>query len=113
MFDFKKAEIRPGGEAARNLKETAAILRQRAVKDVQIGGHTDSKGPAEYNLWLSQQRAEAVRNWLIDHEGLGDVAFTVKGFGSTQPAEPNNKPDGSDYPQGREKNRRVVIAFDR
>jgi outer membrane protein OmpA-like peptidoglycan-associated protein len=41
------------------------------------------------------------------------VKFGVKGFGAAQPAQPNTKPDGSDNPKGRQKNRRVVIVIDK
>ncbi len=48
---------------------------------------------------------------MIDKEGLTGLTFTIKGFGATKPAAPNTNPDGSDNPEGRQKNRRVALVF--
>ncbi len=53
--------------------------------------------------------ADSVKNWLITREGLKDVDFETQGFGAKDPVAPNTNPDGSDNPDGRQKNRRVVI----
>ena len=111
LFDFDNANIRPG--AISTLEKAATILRQQNVSPARIEGHSDSKGQPDYNLHLSQQRAEAVKNWLVDRGGLGNVTFTLRGFGATQPAAPDTNRDGSDNPEGRARNRRVVIAFDK
>jgi outer membrane protein OmpA-like peptidoglycan-associated protein len=78
---------------------------------VEIEGFTDSKGAADYNLRLSNARAESVRDWMIEHEGLHGAGFATQGFGSTRPVAPNTKPDGSDDLAGRQKNRRVEIVI--
>jgi len=52
-----------------------------------------------------------VKAWLIDKEGLGSMQFTTQGFGSKKPVVSNTKPDGSDDPDGRQKNRRVEIIL--
>ena len=109
LFDFDKADIRPS--AADALKQVAAILRERAKGRVVIEGHTDSKGNHPYNQGLSERRAESVGKWLVDREGLGQTKFVVQGFAETRPVAPNTKPDGSDDPDGRQKNRRVEIVF--
>jgi len=109
LFDFDKSDIRPG--AADALKRVAAVLRERAKGTVRIEGHTDSKGEPAYNQKLSERRAESVRKWLIEREGLGNVKFTTQGFGATRPKVPNTKPDGSDDPDGRQLNRRVELVF--
>jgi outer membrane protein OmpA-like peptidoglycan-associated protein len=109
LFDFDKFDIRPSAEAA--LKQAADILRQRAKGTVRIEGHTDAKGTPAYNQTLSQRRAESVRNWLIQREGLTSVKFATQGFAAAKPVAPNAKPDGSDDPEGRQKNRRVEIVF--
>jgi outer membrane protein OmpA-like peptidoglycan-associated protein len=109
LFDFDKSDIRPS--AAEALKQTADILRQRAKGTVRIEGHTDSKGTPAYNQTLSRQRAASVQKWLVEREGLTSIKFTTKGFAATVPAAPNTKPDGSDDPEGRQKNRRVEIVF--
>jgi outer membrane protein OmpA-like peptidoglycan-associated protein len=111
LFDFDKADIRPGAVAS--LQEAAGILRQHEIKEARIEGHTDSWGSPQYNHQLSERRADAVRNWLIGAGKLSNVKFTVRAFGATKPIEPNVQPDNSDNPEGRRKNRRVVIAFDK
>jgi outer membrane protein OmpA-like peptidoglycan-associated protein len=109
LFDFDKAEIRP--EAARVLARAAAIINDRAAGTVRIEGHTDAKGAEAYNLRLSDRRAASVRTWLQTTGGLGALAFSTKGFGATRPVAPNTKPDGSDDPEGRQRNRRVEIVI--
>jgi outer membrane protein OmpA-like peptidoglycan-associated protein len=109
LFDFDKKDIR--ADAALALKEAARILREQAKGPVRVEGHTDAKGAAGYNQTLSEQRANSVRQWLADKEGLKAVSFTVKGFGATKPAAPNTNKDGSDNPDGRQRNRRVALVF--
>lgn len=109
LFDFDKADIRP--IAADALKKAAAVLRERAKGSVRIEGHTDSKGNPPYNQKLSERRAESVRKWLVEREGLSTVKFVTQGFGAARPKVPNAKPDGSDDPGGRQVNRRVEIVF--
>ena len=109
LFDFDKAEIRATAEPA--LKQAADVLRQRARGTVTIEGHTDSKGTPPYNQRLSDRRAKSVQQWLVEREGLRSVRFAVKAFGADRPAVPNTKPDGTDDPDGRQKNRRVEIVF--
>ena len=109
LFDFDKSEIRP--DAALALKEAAGILREKAKGPVRVEGHTDAKGAASYNQTLSEARANSVKQWLIDKEGLSSLAFTIKGFGATKPATSNTNPDGSDNPEGRQQNRRVALVF--
>jgi len=109
LLDFDKADILPKAEAA--LKQVAAVIREKAKGVVQIEGHTDSKGSDAYNQRLSERRANAVRDWLVNKEGLKNVRFATQGFGARRPVAPNKKPDGSDDPEGRQKNRRVEIIL--
>ena len=109
LFDFDKADIRP--DAAVALAAAADLLRKGVTGTVKVEGHTDAKGTAPYNLKLSQDRANAVKTWLVQKEGLAKVAFAITGYGATRPAAPNTNPDGSDSPAGRQLNRRVVITF--
>lgn len=111
LFDFDKYDIRSSAAAA--LKQAADLLRQRAKGVVRIEGHTDSKGSHAYNQKLSEQRAGAVQKWLVEREGLASVKFAARGFAETKPVVPNARPDGSDDPEGRQKNRRVEIVFGR
>jgi outer membrane protein OmpA-like peptidoglycan-associated protein len=109
LFDFDKADILPRAQKA--LHQAATIIRDRAKGTVRIEGHTDSKGSATYNQKLSERRAVAVKDWLVNKEGLRAVTFVTQGFGATRPKVPNTKPDGSDDPQGRQQNRRVEIIL--
>jgi outer membrane protein OmpA-like peptidoglycan-associated protein len=107
LFDFDKADILP--KAVNTLKQAAAVIREKGKGTVRIDGYTDSKGSDAYNQRLSARRAVAVKNWLVTKEGLKSVQFVTEGFGSKRPVAPNMKPDGSDDPEGRQKNRRVEI----
>lgn len=109
LFDFDKADILP--KAEETLGKAAAVIRERAKGVVRIEGHTDSKGNDAYNLRLSQRRADSVRNWFVQKGGLTAVRFQTRGLGETQPVAPNEKTDGSDDPEGRQKNRRVQIVM--
>ncbi len=108
LFDFDRAEILP--KAAEALHQVASVIRQKARGPVRVEGHTDAKGTAEYNQRLSVQRAEAVKAWFVEHEGLGKTRFVTHGFGAEKPVAPNTRPDGSDDPEGRQKNRRVEVV---
>jgi outer membrane protein OmpA-like peptidoglycan-associated protein len=109
LIDFDKATLRPTARDA--LKQAASIIRDNAKHStVRIDGYTDAKGSDPYNQRLSDRRAASVRNWFVTNEGLKDVKFVTKGFGAKNPVAPNTKPDGSDDPDGRQKNRRVEIT---
>jgi outer membrane protein OmpA-like peptidoglycan-associated protein len=109
LFDFDKADLRPA--AQKTLHQAAGIVQDKAKGAVRIEGHTDSKGNDVYNQKLSERRAASVKAWFIDKEGLGKVQFTTQGFGAKKPVASNTKPDGSDDPDGRQKNRRVEIIL--
>jgi outer membrane protein OmpA-like peptidoglycan-associated protein len=109
LFDFDKATLLP--KAQQTLEQAADIIRDKAKGPVRIEGYTDAKGLAAYNQKLSERRAAAVKNWLVSRGGLSKVAFVTKGFGAQNPVAPNKKPDGSDDPDGRAKNRRVEIIL--
>jgi outer membrane protein OmpA-like peptidoglycan-associated protein len=109
LFDFDKADLRPA--AQQTLHQAAGIIKDKAKGAVRIEGHTDSKGNDPYNQKLSERRAASVKVWFVDKEGLGNVQFTTQGFGAKKPVASNTKPDGSDDPDGRQKNRRVEIIL--
>jgi outer membrane protein OmpA-like peptidoglycan-associated protein len=112
LFDFDKATIKP--EAATALHNVAEIIKDKGKgRTVRIEGHTDGKGSAAYNQKLSQLRAESVKRWLAEKEGLGQFKMTTKGFGASKPVAPNTNNDGSDNPEGRQKNRRVEIVLEK
>ncbi|MGO9330942.1 MAG: OmpA family protein [Steroidobacteraceae bacterium] len=110
LFDFDKSNIRP--DAASALHSVAEIIRDRGKgRNVRVEGHTDGKGGTAYNQRLSEQRANSVKQWLAQKEGVAPSTMTTRGFGATKPVAPNTKPDGSDDPEGRQKNRRVEIVI--
>jgi len=106
LFDFDKADLRR--DAGPVLAKVAVVLRSYPRATATIDGHTDGKGGDQYNQRLSERRADTVRRWLA----ANDVAMrmTSRGWGKTKPVAPNTKPDGSDDPEGRQKNRRVEIT---
>jgi len=109
LFDFDKAIIKPKAQQA--LQQAASVIREKAQGTVRIDGYTDAKGSDAYNLRLSDRRARAVKQWLVTKEGLGNVTFVPHGYGEANPVAPNTKPDGTDDPEGRQKNRRVQITL--
>jgi outer membrane protein OmpA-like peptidoglycan-associated protein len=109
LFDFDKADILPKAQAT--LKQAADVIREKAHGSVRIEGHTDGKGSDSYNQGLSERRATAVKTWFIQKEGLSAISFVTEGFGARKPVAPNKKPDGSDDPDGRQRNRRVDIVM--
>lgn len=110
LFDFDKSTIKPQAESA--LHTVAEIINEKGKgRSVRIDGHTDSKGGDAYNQKLSERRAASVKQWLAEKEGLNTVKMSTQGFGAKRPVAPNVKPDGSDDPEGRQKNRRVEIVL--
>jgi outer membrane protein OmpA-like peptidoglycan-associated protein len=108
LFDFDKAELKP--EASESLAKVAEVLRASPSAPVSIEGHTDGKGTDAYNQPLSERRAHSVKAWLVEHGGVPAARITARGWGKTRPVAPNARPDGSDDPEGRKKNRRVEIT---
>ena len=77
---------------------------------IVIRGHSDSKGSDSQNLIASKKRAEAVRDYLVER-GIDEGRITVIALGENRPAAPNAAPDGSDFEEGRRKNRRAEIEI--
>jgi outer membrane protein OmpA-like peptidoglycan-associated protein len=109
LFDYDKASLLP--KAQQTLDQAARVIRDRAKGEVRIVGFTDAKGSDPYNLKLSERRAESVKAWFIDKGKIHDVKFVTQGLGAKNPVAPNTRPDGSDDPVGRQKNRRVEITI--
>ena len=97
-FETAKSEIR--SESRPILDEAAAVLARNPGLRIEIQGHTDSKGRPQYNRTLSQERAEAVRDYLIEH-GVPAQQLTSRGYGPDRPRA-NNRTK-----QGRAQNRRI------
>jgi outer membrane protein OmpA-like peptidoglycan-associated protein len=107
LFDFDRAEVRP--EAGPTLDEIAGRLGA-AKKAVMIEGHTDAKGTDSYNQTLSERRAISVRGSLTSR-GVPIERLNIRGYGKSRPVASNEKVDGSDDPDGRQKNRRVEVVL--
>jgi outer membrane protein OmpA-like peptidoglycan-associated protein len=104
LFDFDKAELKPAGKMQiRAYKEKAKAELSRADKII-ISGHTDNSGSADYNMKLSQRRAEAVRDYLISI-GADQNKIEVIGEGLNRPIADNRTKEG------RAKNRRVEVEL--
>lgn len=87
------------------LDEVAKILDDHPeLEKIQIEGHTDGEGTNAYNLRLSNQRAAAVRTYLVSR-GVDEKRLVSKGFGEEKPVASN------DTPEGREQNRRVEMRI--
>jgi outer membrane protein OmpA-like peptidoglycan-associated protein len=101
LFDFGKYTLKP--DAREKLAKVSGILLGHPGLTLQVEGYTDNVGSDEFNLKLSQQRADAVRDYLIS-QGIQDNAVSSRGLGKTNPIAPNDTADG------RQKNRRVQIV---
>ena len=103
LFEFGKSELKPeGNEKIKEYREQAQDELRRADK-VIITGYTDNVGDPEFNVTLSQQRAEAVRDYLIILGPPIPTKFQVNGGGEGNPVADNSTDEG------RAKNRRVEV----
>lgn len=101
LFDVDKATLQP--ESVRQLEHLLTLLKDYPDLKLQVQGHTDDQGADDYNLKLSQRRAETVVTFL-GLFGVDPGRLTPKGFGESQPVAPNTTEEG------RAKNRRVVLV---
>ncbi len=102
LFEVNKAEL--SARSKQELAELAQILNKYPDTDILIEGHTDSSGPEDYNLQLSERRAKAVSAYLAGL-GVDPRRFTTVGYGESQPIASN------DTVEGRAQNRRVDLAI--
>lgn len=103
LFDSGRAQLKPG--STRALVDTVETIKAHPGKRILVAGHTDNAGDAAGNLKLSNARAAALRDWLIEASGIPATQFAVQGYGDTRPIAAN------DTPAGRAKNRRVEITL--
>jgi outer membrane protein OmpA-like peptidoglycan-associated protein len=101
LFDTGSATLKPG--AREKLARVSGILLSHPELKVQVEGHTDSVGDQNLNQRLSENRADAVRSYLVA-QGIASSAVTTKGFGQGQPVASN------DTVAGRQQNRRVELV---
>lgn len=102
FFDTGSARIR--SESASALGEIAALLREHPDLRLRIEGHTDNAGSASSNQTLSEGRAEAVRDYLVNDEGIGATRLEAHGMGEDHPVADNGTETG------RQQNRRVDLV---
>ncbi len=81
-FDYDKSELRPDDRSILDVK--IPILQANPSIAIRIGGHTDSRGSAEYNLALGQRRAAAVKKYLTDH-GIAETRIETTSYGEERP----------------------------
>jgi len=101
LFDFDQASLKPG--AREKLAKVSGILLTYPTLHVNVEGHTDSIGTDEYNLKLSQRRADAVRDYLTSN-GISSANVSALGLGKDGPVASN------DTAAGRQQNRRVEMV---
>jgi len=102
LFDTGKATLKP--ESAAALAPVGELLKSDTALKLQIQGHTDNVGQPAANLKLSQDRAAAVRAYLVQTLGIPAARLTTAGFGDTKPVAPNTAE------AGRAQNRRVELV---
>lgn len=103
LFDFDKADIR--SDAATALAQLATLIRAYPSGSATLEGHTDAKGDDAYNQRLSEKRAESVKRWLVEREGIEAARLTPRGWGERKPVA------GNDDDAGRQRNRRVEVVI--
>ncbi len=86
------------------------LLTQNPTLIIELSSHTDNKGADDYNMKLSQKRAESIVTYLTS-KGINSKRLIAKGYGETVPIAPNQNKDGSDNPEGRQLNRRTEIKI--
>ena len=101
LFDVDKYDLRP--EAEEVLKNLAIVLKEADIKVFEVDGHTDSDAGDKHNQVLSENRANAVKDFLTSQGITAEI--TIKGYGKTRPIASN------DTPEGKQKNRRVEIII--
>lgn len=99
-FDTDKATLRPSSHEA--LDHLVEVLNMKPGMKIEIAGHTDNRGDDQYNLNLSQRRAESVKKYLVE-QGIDPKRIRAKGYGEAEPVESNSTEEG------RQKNRRTEV----
>jgi outer membrane protein OmpA-like peptidoglycan-associated protein len=102
FFDFDKATLRP--ESTNELERLTQLLKDVSTMRIEISGHTDNKGSAQYNQTLSESRSKSVVDYLIS-KGIAKERLEYKGYGLTQPMASN------DNEEGRQLNRRTEFKI--
>ncbi len=101
-FELNKSTLTPLAKS--NLNKLVTVFKDYPDTDITIFGYTDNTGPVDYNLQLSTERANSVKNYLVSN-GILESRFTIKGMGIADPIATN------ETPEGRSLNRRVEFAI--
>ena len=102
FFDSDKTELNP--ESRTELDKVAEMLNEQVTMRIEISGHTDNTGKSDYNLRLSQGRAESVKAYLLS-KGISAGRVETRGYGDTKPVA------GNDTPEGKALNRRTEMKI--
>ena len=102
FFDFGKADLRP--ESFAELNKVAELMTENSKMEIEISGHTDNVGSDEVNLELSDDRAHAVRNYLVSKK-VNASRISAKGYGKNKPIASN------ETEEGQQQNRRVEFTI--
>ena len=102
FFDTGKATLK--NESFKALNDLVEVMKIKNTMFIEIAGHTDNVGSPESNIKLSGDRANAVRNYLLQ-KGVQSARVTAKGYGDTQPVEDNSTETG------KQKNRRTEVRI--
>jgi outer membrane protein OmpA-like peptidoglycan-associated protein len=102
-FDFDKSNIKPAGRVA--LDKAVTTLKEHPEVNVVVKGYTDAIGTDAYNLRLSERRADAVKNYLVE-QGISSSRITTRGYGKADPVASNATEEG------RARNRRAEVVAD-
>ncbi|MEZ5083180.1 MAG: OmpA family protein [Bacteroidales bacterium] len=102
FFDFNKATLRP--ESVAELDRLVKLMNDTPNLKIELSGHTDNVGTASVNQNLSEDRAKAVVDYLVE-KGVAQDRLEYKGYGFTQPVATN------DTPEGRQQNRRTEFKI--
>jgi outer membrane protein OmpA-like peptidoglycan-associated protein len=102
LFEFSKSDLSAAARA--NLDKLVEVLNKYPNTNIEVQGHTDSRGTDEYNMGLSERRANTVADYLKS-KGIANNRITTKGFGESAPGYTN------DTPEGMAQNRRVEFLI--
>ena len=107
-YNFNRAEIRE--DAAKELDKLVQLLIDNPEIKIELGSHTDSVDTDAFNLDLSRRRAESAVRYIVQN-GIAPDRIVAKGYGESNPIARNTNPDGTDNPDGRQKNRRTEFKI--
>lgn len=108
FFEFDKSYLTDNSQNVLDL--VSDTLSELTEYKVILEGHADHKGTDEYNIRLGERRANSAKDYL-SKQGVDVDRMTIQSYGESQPMAPNTMADGSDNPEGRALNRRVVIRL--